>query len=204
MVAPKGIFGDLGDAMPDTRHLLINLILYGLLPLWGVSGFIDWCCHRATHVERTSGIKESVIHSLMGVQLGIPILLCLLFEINVLVLLICVLMFLLHEVAAHWDVRYSAPLRRISIWEVHVHNYMATVPLYLLMLIVVINWDVAVKAMTFQWGGQFTLHRLTTPQGGSAYLPEYLAFMTVFCIFPYLEENLRCLRYRSTAKADPL
>jgi uncharacterized membrane protein YedE/YeeE len=78
--------------MSDTRHLLINLILYGLLPLWGVSGFIDWCCHRATHVERTSGIKESILHSLMGVQLGIPILLCLLFEINVLVLLVCVLL----------------------------------------------------------------------------------------------------------------
>ena len=189
--------------MPDTKHLLINLILYGLLPLWGVSGFIDWCCHRATHVERTSGIKESVIHSLMGVQLGIPILLCLLFEINILVLFVCVLMWLLHEVVAHWDVRYSAPLRKISIWEVHVHNYMATVPLYLLMLIVVINWDVALKAVTLQWDGQFTLHRLTTPQGGSAYLPEYLTFMTVFCVFPYLEENIRCLRYRSTAKGDP-
>ena len=68
--------------MEDPSRLLINLILYGLLPLWGIAGFIDWCCHRATKVESTSGLKESLVHSLMGVQLGIPILLCLLFEIN--------------------------------------------------------------------------------------------------------------------------
>jgi hypothetical protein len=180
--------------MADTNSLLIDLILYGLLPLWGIAGFIDWCCHRATRVESTSGIKESLIHSLMGVQLGIPILLCLLFEVNVLILLVCVLMWLLHEFVAHWDVHYAAPLRKISIWEVHVHNYMATIPLYLLMLIVVLNWQVAQKAVTFQWSGQFTLHRMATPHGGPTYLPHYLTFMTVFCVLPYLEENIRCLR----------
>jgi uncharacterized membrane protein len=84
--------------MADINHLLVNLILYGLLPLWGVTGFIDWCCHRATHVETTSGPKESLIHSLMGVQLGIPIVLCLMFRINVLVLLICIAMWVLHTV----------------------------------------------------------------------------------------------------------
>jgi hypothetical protein len=181
--------------MADTKHLLINVILYGLLPLWGIAGFIDWVCHRATHVERTSGLKESLIHSLMGLQLGIPILLCLIFEVNVLIFFICALMWVLHEIVAHWDVHYASPLRTISIWEVHVHNYMATVPLYLFMLIVVINWDVAVKAVTFQWSGQFTLNRLASPPGSTAYLPEYMAFMTVLCVLPYLEENLRCLRY---------
>jgi hypothetical protein len=186
--------------MQEPKHLLINLILYGLLPLWGIAGFIDWCCHRATRVESTSGLKESLIHSLMGIQLGIPILLCLLFEVNVLVLLICVAMWLLHEAAAHWDVYYATPRRHISIWEVHVHNYMATVPLYLLMLVVIINWDVALKAVTFEWSGQFQLHLLGDRPGGPRYLAGYLAFMAVLCVFPYLEENLRCLRYFRAAK----
>jgi hypothetical protein len=184
--------------MEDPKHLLINLILYGLLPLWGVAGFIDWCCHRATKVESTSGLKESLIHSLMGIQLGIPILLCLLFEINVFVLLLCVAMWLMHEFAAHWDVHYATPRRHISIWEVHVHNYMATVPLYLLMLIVIINWDVAVKAVTLDWSGQFSLRPRGDRLGGPAYLPGYLTFMAVLCVFPYLEENIRCLRYSLT------
>ena len=189
--------------MTETNRLLLNLILYGLLPLWGICGFIDWCCHRATRVESTSGLKESLIHSLMGVQLGIPIVLCLLFEVNVLVLLICILMWLLHEVVAHWDVHYATPLRRISIWEVHVHNYMATVPLYLLMLIIVLNWDVAQQTFSLHWAGQLGLHRLATPRGSPGYVGEYLAFMTVFCVFPYLEENIRCLRYAGAAKDRP-
>src|SRR5690606_15216456 len=179
--------------MTDTKHLLINLILYGLLPLWGVAGFFDWCCHRATKVESSSGLKESLVHSLMGVQLGIPIMLCLLFEINVLILLICFVMWLAHEFAAHWDVHYTAPRREISIWEVHVHNYMATLPLYLFMLIVIINWDVAVKAVTFDWEGQFTWKRVDAPHGSDTYPPGYLLFMTCLCVFPYIEENLRCL-----------
>lgn len=178
-----------------TNQLLVNLILYGLLPLWGIAGFIDWCCHRATRVEATSGIKESLIHSLMGVQLAIPILLCLLFEVNVLILGICALTWLLHECIAHWDVHYSAPLRRISIWEVHAHNYLATLPLYLLMLIVVLNWDVVERALTFDWSGQFTLTRLPKPHGSPQYLAHYLLFMAALCVAPYLEENLRCLRH---------
>jgi hypothetical protein len=186
--------------MEEQSHLLINLILYGLLPLWGIAGFIDWCCHRATQVESTSGLKESLLHSLMGIQLGIPILLCLMFEMNVLILLICVAMWIAHEFVAHWDVHYATPRRRISIWEVHVHNYMATVPLYLLMLVTVLNWDTALKAVTLDWSGEFDLNFLHERPGGSAYLPAYLAVMGALCVFPYIEENLRCLRHFRRAR----
>lgn len=180
--------------MLTTDQLLINLILYGLLPLWGITGFIDWCCHRATNIEHTSGVRETLVHSLMGIQLGVPIVLSLLFEINVLILLICFAAFLAHEVVAHYDVHYSAPLRRISIWEMHVHNYMATIPLYLLMLIIVLNWETTQKLVSFDWAGQFELKRIAAPHGGKAYLRNYLIFMAMLCIFPYLEENVRCVR----------
>jgi hypothetical protein len=180
--------------MPTTEQLLLNLILYGLLPLWGITGFIDWCCHRATKIEHTSGLRESLVHSLMGLQLGVPIVLCLVFEVNVLILLICFLAFLAHEVVAHYDVHYSAPLRRISIWEVHVHNYMATIPLYLLMLIAVINWEVVLTMLRLEWQGQFDLRLLDAPHGSDGYLRGYLLFMSVLCVLPYVEENIRCLR----------
>jgi hypothetical protein len=74
---------------------------------------------------------------------------------------------------------------------------MATIPLYLLMLIMVLNWDVVLKLVHLQWAGQFTLQRLPAPQGGSGYLRGYLLFMLVLCVVPYIEENLRCLRARS-------
>lgn len=181
--------------MPATDDLLVKLILYGLLPLWGVAGLFDWYCHRATHVELTSGIKESLMHSLMGVQLGIPIVLCLVFRINALVLVLCILAWLSHETVAHWDVHYATPLRRISIWEVHVHNYMATIPLYLLMLILVINWNTASKLLTLDVSsGDFRLQRLAAPHGSGSYLRNYLLFMSLACVLPYVEENVRCLR----------
>ena len=66
--------------MIDTSDLLINFLLFVLLPIWGIAGFCDWLCHRATNIESTSGLKESLIHSLMGLQLGIPVILCLNFE----------------------------------------------------------------------------------------------------------------------------
>jgi hypothetical protein len=182
--------------MADTEALLMRVILYGLLPLWGVCGFVDWWCHRATRIETTSGLKESLIHSLMGVQLGIPIVLCLVFQVNLLILLICVAAWLAHEFVAHWDVVHATPRRHISIWEVHVHNYMATLPLFLLMLLVVINWDVLVAAAHGDFAGQFTFTRVDVPHGSERYLPHYLTFMGLVCVAPYLEENLRCLRAR--------
>jgi hypothetical protein len=50
--------------MADTNHLLVNLILYGLLPLWGVTGFIDWCCHRDAPRGRDAlSVSGDVRHS---------------------------------------------------------------------------------------------------------------------------------------------
>jgi hypothetical protein len=178
--------------MPTTDQLLTNLILYGLLPLWGISGFVDWCCHRATGIERTSGLKESLIHSLMGLQLGLPIVLGLMFRINIPILLIAAAAWLLHELLAHWDVSYSSRLRHISVWEMHVHSYMATIPLFLLMLIAVLNWDIVVNLVTLDWSGQLAFEPAPVRSSHPVYVRGYLIFMAVLCVFPYAEENLRC------------
>ncbi len=188
--------------MVSTNQLLINLILYGLLPLWGITGLIDWYCHRATHIETTSGLKESLIHSAMGIQLGIPILITILFYVNVSVLLICIAAWLMHEFIAHWDVHYSAPKRHISIWEVHVHNYMATVPLYLLMLIVVMNWEMFMNLVTLNWEGHMQLQRMEKAHGSPTYINWYLAFMGVTCVLPYIEENFRCFRVHLKQRSE--
>lgn len=177
-----------------TNDLLVRLILYGILPIWGISGFIDWCCHRATKIETTSGLKESLLHSVMGIQVGLPILLGLSFKINFLVIFIAFLALILHEVAAHKDVSFAAPRREISIWEMHVHNYMATLPLYLFALILILNWPVMEKVWSGDWSNEWSLIPLTQRFGGNDYLPTYLIFMGILCIFPYIEENIRCWR----------
>ena len=176
----------------DTSQLLINLLLFVFLPLWGLAGLADWFCHRATNIEETTGIKESLMHVVMGIQIAIPIVLCLLFQVNVLILLIGFTAWILHEIVAHWDVRYSEPRRHISIWEMHAHNYLATLPVFMLLMIVVINWSTFVDLLTLNWDGQFALHRVDIPHGGESYFALYLWFMAIVCVFPYGEEFLRC------------
>ena len=176
----------------ETHDLVLALLLYVILPLWGLSGFVDWICHKKTRIHETSGLKESLLHITMGIQVGIPIFLSMLFQMNVLVMMLCFLAWLCHEVVAHYDVHYTAPRRDISIWEVHAHNYLATVPFYMVALVVVRNFDVFLDLVLFNWSGQLGLQWRETPVGGTGYLPFYLAFMSVFCYFPYFEEFMRC------------
>lgn len=178
----------------ETNQLLINIILYLFLPLWGLAGFFDWCCHRATKIEHTSGLRETAVHSLMGIQMAVPILLCLTFKVNVMILIICIVAWSAHELAAHYDVHYAAPRRHISKWEMHAHNYLATLPLYMMLLIIVINWPVFLKLISLNWAGEFEFVRMSYAHGGDHYLSYYLIFMAIVCVFPYMEENYRCLR----------
>lgn len=177
-----------------TNEVLTLILMYVFLPLWGIAGFIDWCCHRATKIETTSGIIETIMHSIMGIQIGIPILLCLLFQVNILILLICLAALALHEIIAHLDVRYAAPRRTISIWEMHAHSYLATLPLYMLSMIAVINWETIIDLVTLNWQGEFSFVPVEEPHGSARFLPNYLIFMAVVCVFPYIEELARCVK----------
>ena len=128
----------------------------------------------------------------MGIQIGIPILLCLLFEVDTGILLICILIWILHELVAHFDVRYASPKRHISIWEMHAHTYLGSLPLYMLSMIVVLNWDVFLQLITLNFSGAFEFARLSQPWGGERFLKFYLIFMAILCVFPYTEELIRC------------
>ncbi len=180
----------------ENSDLLINLLLYLFLPLWGIAGFIDWMCHRASHIESTSGLKESLMHSLMGVQIGLPILLCLLFQVNVLILLICLFFLVLHESVAHWDVAYASTKREITIWETHAHNYLATLPLFMISIIAVINWPIVLKLVSLDWQGQMNFVPIDHSHGGDNYIWYYMIFTFCVGILPYVEENIRCLKYQ--------
>jgi hypothetical protein len=60
--------------------------MYFLLPLWLAAGFADWLCHRATHIEATTGAKESLIHLLMFAEVSVPLLAAIFLEVNALVI----------------------------------------------------------------------------------------------------------------------
>ena len=83
--------------------------------------------------------------------------LSLFFEMNVLVLLTCVVFFVLHEIVAHIDVCLALPNREVGVWEQHVHAYLSTIPFYLMSLIICRNWNVFMDVLTMSWVGKWSM-----------------------------------------------
>jgi hypothetical protein len=83
------------------------LLLYFIIPLWFLAGFADWLCHRATDIEHTTGVKESLLHLLMFTEIAVPLLACLFLEVNAAIFLLMILACSAHEVTALWDVSYA-------------------------------------------------------------------------------------------------
>jgi hypothetical protein len=184
------------DPTLDASTIVLNILLYVLLPLWGVAGGVDWFCHRATKIESTAGLREALVHALMGFQVGIPILLGLLFEVNVLVLIMCILALVAHELVAHYDVHYAQDLREISIWEVHAHNYLATLPFFILLLIIVRRWETFVNFVTLNWAGNMNLQFRQESLGMNGnFALSYIIGMGIFIVMPYMLEMYRCWKW---------
>lgn len=69
----------------------------------------------------------------------------------------------------------------------------------MMVMIFIINWPVAIDLVSFNWDGGVALNPVDNPHGGEGYLPLYLTFMAMLCVFPYMEEMLRCWRHRPAA-----
>src|SRR5690348_11308570 len=64
-----------------------SILMYFVLPLWVAAGFADYLCHRAAHIEDTSGPKESVLHLLQFAEMAVPTLAAIFLEVNALIIL---------------------------------------------------------------------------------------------------------------------
>ncbi|WP_442756241.1 diguanylate cyclase [Methylocystis sp. JAN1] len=116
------------------------MLMYFILPLWLLAGVADWLCHKATHIARTSGPKESFIHLLMFAEIGLPLLAAIFLDVNALIIGLMIVMFLLHEATALWDVDYAVSRRRVTPLEQHVHSFLEMIPLMAILLIVARHW----------------------------------------------------------------
>jgi hypothetical protein len=125
----------------DLRGLLLGYLGYFLFPLWLVAGIADYLCHRRTRIESTSGRKESLLHVLLGVEFGLPLLAGLFLEINALVLGMMIVAALAHSVTSYWDVAYTAPRRHISPFEQHVHSVLLIVPVVAVAIVALLYWE---------------------------------------------------------------
>jgi hypothetical protein len=178
----------------DTSQLTVGVLMYFILPLWLVAGFADYLCHRATHIERTTGAKESILHLLQFGEMGIAVLAAMFFEINALVLLVMLICFLLHEATAMWDLSYAADLREVTPLEQHIHSFLEMLPLMGLVMIAILNWPQALALVGL--GSEPARFDVTLRAGPPnwIYVTVILTIVFIFELLPYVEEFVRGLR----------
>lgn len=177
-----------------TAQITQYVLMYFVLPLWLAAGFADYLCHRASHIESTSGAKESILHFLQFGEMAVAVLAAMFLEINALVLLIMLICFLLHEVTALWDVSYAAATREVTPIEQHVHSFLEMLPLMGLVLIAVLHWPQALALIGL--GNETARFDIVLKEGPPSwsYVIVMLSLVLLFEILPYAEELVRGLR----------
>lgn len=187
---------DLSLARTDPEHALERYMLFYLMPLWMGAGLFDWYWHKQTDIEHTAGIKESLIHMLMFTEVGAPILMGLLLEINAGVLSAMLGALAVHEATAFWDVSYATDHRHVKPNEQHTHSFLEVLPFMALSMASVLHWD-QVQAMVGigkakpDW--KIRLKRKRMP---FAYLAGIAGLIVGGITIPYGNELLRCWRAR--------
>ncbi|MGW7254398.1 diguanylate cyclase [Streptomyces sp. NPDC054834] len=188
-IAATGVTVDVGDA--TTRYLL-----YGLLPGWFVPGLADWVMHRRTRIEDTAGTKESLIHSLMMAEVGLPIALTLRYEVNPLLLSVQLGATAVHEATALWDVRTAVDSdREVKPVEQHIHSFLESLPFAGLSALMCLHHD-QVRSLLRGGRGDRDAWRLVPRRRplSPGYLAAVGAAIGACVLLPYGEELLRCRR----------
>jgi hypothetical protein len=139
------------------------LLAYLVMPLWFGAGIADWFSHRRANISTTAGPFESILHLLMFGEAGIAILMCLLCEINALVLLLLIGLFICHEITALWDVRYATARREVNYWEQHFHSFLEMLPLTAIALLASLHWQQARALIAFNGSAEWSLRWKSPP-----------------------------------------
>ena len=193
---------DLKISKTDPEHVLTRYLLYYLMPLWTAAGLLDWYWHKQTDIEHTAGIKESMIHLMMFSEVGAPILMGLLLEVNAGVLTAMTGALAVHEATAWWDVAYATDHRHVKPNEQHTHSFLEVLPLMALTMTSALHWGQMQAAVgmgdeTARWGLRLKKKRLPT-----GYLWAVAGMIVGGTALPYANEMWRCWKARKEPKYD--
>lgn len=184
---------DGGGADAATRRYLMYVVAPGsLLP-----GLLDYGMHRRTGIEHAGGVRESLIHSLMMTEVGVPVWMALLLEVNPGVLSMMAGAALVHEATAAWDVRTAVDAgREVTPAEQLIHSFLETLPFTALAGLTCLHWD-QVRRVPRHWRDR-GLWRLRPKRRAlpRPYLISLGAAAVAFGLIPYGEELARCWRAR--------
>ena len=177
---------------PRTR----SFFLFVVLPAWLAPGLLDWWCHRRTHVEEPAngGTTESLIHSAMFAEAGVPLLLASAFEMNPLLVTLMAGAAIGHEATAMLDVRVALSSdRHVSQGEQHIHSFLEVMPFWIVPLMMLLNGPMTNRWSLSPRASVLSKRDLAIVAGGVA----------VAGVLPYAEELLRCLRQARQLRNSP-
>lgn len=177
-----------------TSDPAVLILMYFILPVWLLAGCADWLCHRATHIETTSGAKESALHLLMFAELGLPLLAAIFLQINAGIIALMIVAFFVHQATALWDVSYAVKARNVTPIEQHVHSFLEMIPLMAILFVVSIHWG-QFQAL-FGFGPETARFELAWKEYPlpKTYVLSIMALILLFEIIPFIEEFFRGLR----------
>jgi hypothetical protein len=188
-------------------ELLVGLLQYGVFPLWVAAGFGDYCCHRLSRIEQTTGRIESSLHAVQYLQVVAGVALVLYFDVTSLVLALTIALALAHLVTGYLDIAYTTGRRYISPPEQHAHSYMEALPLVATALVVILYWDAFASIFNGE-PDSWTLTRRQQPLPAAALGAVAVGF--ALAGLAIVEEYVRCARvgraktHRETRDGAPL
>jgi hypothetical protein len=185
------------DRVNDVESATLRYLLYVLLPAWFAPGVLDWWQHRRTDIQHTAGVKESVIHLLMMGEVGVPIALVLLCEVNPAVLATMAAAVAAHEATALWDVKTAVDGgREVRPIEQHIHSFLESLPFMGSAAIACLHWKQVRQLLKARDAWRFSAWRFRWKKNPLPrnYLVGVAAAIAGLVALPYGEELLRCVR----------
>jgi hypothetical protein len=169
----------------------VLILMYFILPVWLLAGFADWLCHRASHIETTSGAKESMLHLLLFAEIGLPLLAAIFLQINAGIIAFMIVAFLIHEATSLWDVSYAVTRREVTPLEQQVHSFLEMLPLMAILFVILLHWG-QFQAL-FGFGSETARFELRWKEEPlpATYVLSILGVTFLFEIMPLVEEFLR-------------
>ncbi len=174
------------------------ILMFFVLPLWVLAGFVDYLCHRASGIERANGAKESALHWLMVGEVGVPLVMAIFLKVNALIIGFAILCLLAHEYTGWLDLQLAMRTRKVTAFEQQVHSVLEMMPLAALLLLCILHWSQAEALFGLGTSrADLSLQLAEPPLPWGALLLPGAAFL-LLAIIPYAEEFIRGLRAQAS------
>lgn len=169
-----------------------SLLIFVVLPLWIAAGLADYFCHRATSIESTSGVPESILHLVQFALVGIPVTAALFLDINAGYFALALVCLILHHAVAAVDLVYADSRRRIAPREQMIHSFLEIMPITAFILVGVLHWPQLLAL--FGRGAEPAIFAPTIRLLPTTFIFTTLTSAFLFNLVPYAEELWRCVR----------